>query len=234
MATSKIHAPTLSNFSSELRRRNIARGNLYYVQLTAPQQTQYDRFGKVENGPTLYGETDERLVSTWCAGASTPLTYMHTQNNYNEAGIKRSFAHDYQYGNLSLHFYVDQDYVTKKFFDDWMRKIVPNKRNFKYPKDYTIDKLSLFIINMEDTVTYQYDYRRVFPIAVSDINLSATSGTEASVFTVHFTFETYDYIAHGATGAQTSSLPDAIQSAYVLNTGISNANNLPITPTQFD
>ncbi len=226
MATSKIHAPTLSNFSAEVRKRNVARGNLYYVQILAPQQARYDRFGKVEDTALQYGETDERLVSTWCAGATTPMTYMYTQQNYNEAGIKRSFAHDYQYGNLTLVFYIDQDYAIKKFFDDWMRKIVPNKRNFKYPKDYTIDKLSVFIINMEDTVTYQYDYRRVFPIIVSDIQLSA-GGSDVSTFTVHFEFETFDHISHNANGAQTSSLPEAIQSTYVLNTGISNANNLP-------
>lgn len=208
MAT-QIHAPTLSNFSAEVRNRNVSRGNLYYVQILEPRPSQYDRSGITDTGHQ-YGEVNERLVSTWCAGASTPMTYIHTQDNYTENGIRRKYATDYDHANLILHFYIDQDYSIKKFFDDWMRKIVPNRRNFNYPKDYTVDKLSLFIINMEDTATYQYDYSRVFPKHLSQIDLSATN-SELSTFSVEFVYETFNYISHGKNGNQVSSLPDEIK-----------------------
>ena len=75
---------------------------------------------------------------------------------------------------------------------------------------------------MEDTVTYQYDYRRVFTKHVSQIDLSA-GNNGLSTFSVEFSFETFDYISYDANSVQTSSLPDEIKVATTVN------DNSPIT-----
>ena len=166
-------APSLSSFASELRTRNISRPNQYYVEIFTP--------------PTL--QSSARLVSAWCSGASTPFVSISTQDDYIEAGTRRKFAYDQDYQNLVLTFYVDQAFDVKKFFDDWKSKIVPTKRNFNYPDDYTAEKLNVWIINSAGKPTYLYAYKRVFPKTINSMELSYSSSGTYSTLAVEFVFE---------------------------------------------
>ena len=132
---------------------------------------------------------DVDLVGMWCHMAQTPQSTILTQDNHVEAGVKRKYAYDQDWQNLTLSFYVDQDYKIKKFFDVWKSAIVPTNRNFGYPDDYTAESLNLYIINQEDEATYQYKYSRIFPKAINQIDLSYAEGVSVSTFSVDFVFE---------------------------------------------
>lgn len=170
-----MSAPTLSNFVSELHNRNIARPNLYYVDIIPPR--------------ALSGTTDNNLVSMWCHTAMTPQVTILTQDTHTEAGVRRKYAYDQDYQYLTLGFYIDQAFDIKMFFDKWKHAVVPQKRNFGYPIEYTADNLIVYILDQTDKVTYKYEYYKVFPKSVSAVDLSYANGNATATFTVDFVFE---------------------------------------------
>lgn len=129
----------------------------------------------------------------WCSGASTPQTSLLTNDNYIEAGVRRKYAYDQDWSDLTLTFYIDQDYEIKQFFDDWKSSIVPYNRNFNYPDSFTAESLILTIVNQADKDTYKYEFSRVVPKTVSPVELSYSNGNSISTFYVDFVFENYYY-----------------------------------------
>ena len=176
-----MSAFTLSQFTSSLRTRNVSRPNLYYVDIIPPKF--------FTDNPNSFDKSSTGLVSMWCNAASTPQNTIITHDDYIEAGVRRKYAYDQDYQNLTLSFYVDQDYKIKRFFDQWKDAIVPQKRNFNYPEDYTADSLNLYILNQANQPTYKYEYSRIFPKSINQIELSYASGASISTFTVDFVFE---------------------------------------------
>ena len=188
-----MSAQSLSNFMSELRTRNISRPNLYYVEIIPPGVT----------------KTANKLVSMWCSSAHTPQVDISTNDTYLDNGTRRKFAYDQDYQNLVLTFYIDQDFEIKKFFDDWKQSVISNKRNFGYPADYTADVLNLYIINQNDVATYKYEYSRVFPKLIQQVELSYANGNAISTFSVEFVYEeVYVTSIDAATGSKTTSKPE--------------------------
>lgn len=169
-----MSAPTIKDFKATLREKNIARPNLYYVSIMTP--------------PAMSG-TSAELASMWCSASHTPHTFISTNDNFIEAGVRRKYAYDIDHQNLVLNFYIDQEFEIKKFFDTWKQKIVPHNRQFNYPDNYTANSMFLYILNQEDNVTYEYEYSRVFPKTISSIELSYANGTAISGFNVEFVFE---------------------------------------------
>lgn len=184
-----MSAPTISEFSAEVSKRNIARTNLYYVEILPPPGLQTN---------------DSRLVSLFCSAASTPHAYLLTNDNYIEAGVRRKFAYDIDFQNLVLNFYIDQGFKVKQFFDEWKHLIVPYHRRFNYPDNYTAESLNVYIIDMTDSNTYKYEYSRVFPKTINSIELNSASGTTTAQLNVEFTFEDVYFTALGKSEFSTS------------------------------
>lgn len=194
-----MSAPSLSNFTSQLRAKNISRPNLYYVEIIPPNIINNSEFS-----------IDNNLVSMWCSGAMTPQTTILTRDDYLEAGTRRKFAYDQDYQNLTLHFYLDQDFEIQRFFDLWKQAIVPQRRCFGYPADYTANLLNLYIINQDDVATYKYEYSRIFPKSINSIDLNYASGTSISTLAIDFVFEEvyYSSIKNGKTIATSKPTVD--------------------------
>lgn len=183
MAASNI--PSLSTFMSELRTRNISKQSLYYIEIVPPKI-----FGSQTKG---FDSTDKNLVSMWCHTAQTPQYGILTEDSYTEAGVRRKFAYDQDYQNLTLSFYIDQEYKIKRFFDQWKQAIVPQRRNFGYPEDYTAQTLNLYILDQMGNPTYLYEYVNIYPKTIQAIELSYASGSPLSTFSIEFVFEEAHY-----------------------------------------
>ena len=213
--------PTLANFTSELRKRNISRPNLYYVEIVPPKIFTSSTKGFVA--------TDMNLISLWCHTAQTPQITISTQDNFIEAGTRRKYAYDQDYQNLVLNFYLDQDYAIKRFFDQWKQAIVPQRRNFGYPEDYTSPTLNLFIINQAGDETYKYEYINIFPKSINSVELSYASGAGISTFAVDFVFEEVYYTSMKKGLADFTSKPDGIGNLKNSNNNIAPATNKEIS-----
>lgn len=187
----KMSAPPLSQFIAELKTRNIARPNLFYVEIMSP-----DAF-----------QGNNKLTSMWCHTAHTPHTSIYTNDDYIEAGVRRKYAYDVDSQNLVLNFYVDQDYIVKNFFDTWKKAIVPYHRKFNYPDHYTADFLKLYLIDSEGNATYEYKYSRVFPKTIQSVELNYGSTGTFSTFAVEFVFEDVYYTAVNSEAVDFTSEP---------------------------
>ena len=170
---------SLSEFTAEIRNRNLARPYLYYVEIFVPTI--------IQTGKTQY---NSQMINMFCSSAQTPFTAMFTNDSYNENGIKRKYIYDYDYQPLLLQFYVDQGYETKNFFDVWMQQIVPSDRKFNFYEDYVSPLIRVTIINTGGDDTYQYYYMNAVPKTVSNIDLNYGGHGSVSTFNVEFVFET--------------------------------------------
>ena len=192
-----MSAPTLSEFSSHLRSRNIARQNLFYVTITPPEG--------------LAGKVNSELTSLWCHAAQTPHMFLATNDNFVENGVRRKYAYDIDYQNLVLNFYVDQDFEVKQFFDAWKQLIVPYNRKFNYPESYTAPTLTLYLLNQADEVTYKYEYKNVYPKTINNLELTFTGATSVLDLNVEFVFEDVYYTSmNNIEGDAKTSVPEPL------------------------
>lgn len=169
--------PTLSRFASEIRTRNVLRPNQYYVEILLP--------------PALAEYTTESaLASLWCSSAHTPMTTLMTDDNYTEQGTRRKYSYDQDWQNLVLTFYIDQDFIVKKLFDAWKNAILPNRRKFNYPSEYTASSLNLYILNQENQPTYSYEFKNIYPKDIQSVELNYMQASSPSTCTVEFVYET--------------------------------------------
>jgi hypothetical protein len=195
-----MNSPTLNQFRSEINARNVARPSHYYVQIVPPP---IFRTSKIFPDP--------KLISMWCSQANTPQTTISTRDDYLENGVRRKYAYDQDFQNLTLHFYLDADFEIQKFFDDWKYAVVPQRRKFNYPDDYTAASLNLFIINQAGEDTYKYEFSRIFPKSINSVDLSYASCAGVSTFSVDFVYETYYYtsnVVDNEVAINRSSKPD--------------------------
>jgi hypothetical protein len=139
--------------------------------------------------PAMIENPDIRTVSLFCAGAATPQLNFYTNDNYNEAGIKRRVIYDYDYQDLMLQFYVDQNYTVQRFFDKWKEAIVNSRRNFNYPDQYTAANIDVNLIDMQGAVKHSYSFKNIYPKIINSITLGYGS-TGISVLPISFVFET--------------------------------------------
>lgn len=193
-----MSAPSLSNFTAHIRKNNVFRANQYYIELTTPPLL--SELLIADN----IGPTDISMLSMMCCGASTPFSGITTQDQYLENNTRRKYAYDQDYQNLTLQFYIDQDYTTKRFFDQWKDMIVPNKRSFNYPDDYTAESMNVFILNQAGDSVYKYEYSRVFPKTIQSIDLNYSPANSPATFTVEFVFEE---VYHSTIITDTQSIP---------------------------
>jgi len=209
-------ASTLSQFTAELRTRNIAKPNLYYVEIIAPKL--------FTNQVKGFSATDMNLVSMFCHTAMTPQTNILTNDNYIEAGTRRKYAYDQDYQNLTLSFYVDQQFAVKRFFDQWKQAIVPQRRNFNYPDEYTADTLNLYLLDSSGKSVYKYEYYKIFPKSINTIELSYSPSVTGSTFSVDFVFEEvyYSSLKHNNLVDFTSRPDPVLVSTKVPGAGITN------------
>lgn len=169
---------TLKDFAANLRNSNIARPYLYYVNIVLPPAL----VGRISN-------PDQITVSLFCAGAATPQLNFYTNDSYNEAGIKRRIAYDYDYQDLMLQFYVDQNYTVQRFFDIWKESITNSRRNFDFPDQYTAASIDVHLVDMQGAVKHTYSFKNTYPKIINSISLGYGSNG-ISVLPVSFVFET--------------------------------------------
>lgn len=198
----------LSDFTAHLKTRNVSRPSQYHVEITTP--------------PMFRAQNEKELVSLWCSAIQTPQTTIFTRDEYLEDGTRRKYAFDQEYQNLTLTFYLDQEYKIKQFFDEWKNRIVPNRRNFEYPNSYTADKLNLSILNQDDRVTYVYEYSRIFPKSINAVDLSYANGSQIATLTVDFVYEEVYYNEIADTGAISSTSKPVVKTTETQQKPLNN------------
>ena len=125
---------TIREFLAAAHDKGFAKSSKYMVVLDLPKGPSANNFGRVNvwGGLTSGGNQfsnysqmveGQRLVSLYCEAASLPSLNIDTKLN-KVYGPGREMPYGVSYSPVNLTFYIDRDYIVKRFFDTWQRSII--------------------------------------------------------------------------------------------------------------
>jgi hypothetical protein len=98
-------------------------------------------------------------------------------------GETREFPYSKMFDNITLSFYIDNNFEVKAFFDNWLNYIsnTQNKITYYY-KDYIAPTVLIEVLPMDSEVSmYSITLHEAYPKATSSIQLSADSRDVAKI-----------------------------------------------------
>ena len=134
--------------------------------------------------------SDSAIVSMLCDQVQLPgLNYSTTPNlSYGET---REIPYTRLFDNITISLFVDNDMLTKRYFDDWMLSIQnPMNRTFNYYKNYVSD-VQIFVENLQDDTVYAITLHECYPKTISSIQLDYAS-KEVMKFTVSLAYKNWE------------------------------------------
>lgn len=149
-----------------------------------------------------------------CYSASLPTTSLANftiDGNY--TGIRENFAHSRQYNEISLDFYVDNNYKMVKFLECWMefissgsyhRVIEPlsnqnlpvsqNSNNYfvrmQYPEYYKVNQVKIIKFDRNYQQEIEYTFRGFYPQSMSSMPVSYVN-SDTLKLSASFSYDRY-------------------------------------------
>jgi hypothetical protein len=148
-----------------------------------------------------------------CFNAILPTTQLATADiRGNYTGITETFAHTRQYPDISLEFYVDNNYKALKFLEHWMEFIASGSHNpidgfndpinqnvdtgyfirMQYPENYKSNKTRIIKFDRDYNAEIEYTFIGLYPYNIASIPVSYTS---SELLKVQATFKIDRYVA---------------------------------------
>lgn len=123
--------------------------------------------------PGNYGGST-RVISLLCDQVQLPGLNYNTAANAS-FGETREVPTTRLYDNISLSFFVDNQMLTKKYFDDWLFNIQdPTTRKFNYYANY-ISNLDILVEDLDDNIKYGITLHEAYPKTISPIQFDYAS-----------------------------------------------------------
>jgi hypothetical protein len=187
---------------------NIAQTSHYQVRFLGlpPQLTRY----LTSKGLSSRFIVDD--VGLLCVSASLPTSNLASANiTGSYTGITENFAHTRQYNQLSLEFYVDNNYKTMIFLESWMEFIAsgsynkqnlsnenssidPNQLNYfsrmQYPDFYKANGVKIVKFERDYNRFIEYNFLGLYPQAISSPSISYTQSDTLKV-SASFNYDRY-------------------------------------------
>ena len=178
--------------------------NRYEVNLYLPSSL---RSGRVLDSVTRNNDTIKR-VSMSAKTANLPGRSLVTVSNENIYGPTHDIATGQTYGDLSITFYMGEDFGERYFFEDW-QKLTFNHDTFdlNYYKEY-IGSIEIFALNKQDDRTFGLEIQECYPDSIDGTDVSADSVTAPAELTVGFKYRKFRNIATERAGGDTAT-PEA-------------------------
>jgi hypothetical protein len=150
----------INQFISEVKTGALARTNRFAVEMRPP--------GGINPG-------NLRRILLFCDSVQLPgINYSTVQNR--TFGEFREVPYEKLYEPINLTFYVDNDLIVKKMFDDWMSLISnPDRRTFEYYKNYIAPKFVIEVQDINDKTRYQVELFEAYPKNVNAVSLDNAS-----------------------------------------------------------
>ena len=177
--------------------------NHYLVKFGLPPGTVYDP-------NTLKGHLRSKGVDTrfqlddvglLCSSASLPGSAFATVNTVGDyQGVVERFAHTRNFTQISLDFYVDNEYKSLKFLEHWMEYISgssqPNQTEdsyyfrMRYPEHYKSNETKIIKFERNYRQFIEYTFRGLFPLSLNSIRVSY-EGAQVLKATCNFSYDRY-------------------------------------------
>lgn len=173
-------ARSIQDFISEIKTRGLSRTNRFSVSLSLPRTLQ---------ARSAYGGTNLQWILLFCDQASLPGVNLSTTQS-RTFGEYREMPYEKIYDPITFNFFVDNDMVVKKLFDDWIGSVQdPVLKTFAYYKDYTVD-IDIDIQDLENNTRYKVKLEEAYPKTVNAISLDYAS-RDVMKLGVQFQYRSY-------------------------------------------
>lgn len=174
----------LNEFISKVKSTGLAKTNRYRVTIATPALMT----GFMNSG---------RLITLFCESTSLPGQVISTTEQ-RIMGETREFPYSKMFDNITLSFYIDNNFEVKAFFDNWLNYIsnTQNKITYYY-KDYIAPTVLIEVLPMDSEVsTYSITLHEAYPKATSSIQLSADSKDIAKIgVSLNYKYYTTSHVA---------------------------------------
>ena len=174
----------LNEFISKVKSTGLAKTNRYRVTIATPTLMT----GFMNSG---------RLITLFCESTSLPGQVIATTEQ-RIMGETREFPYSKFYDNITLSFYIDNNFEVKGFFDNWLNS-VSNTQNkiISYYKDYIAPTVLIEVLPMDSEVsTYSITLHEAYPKGISPIQLSADSRDIARIgVSLNYKYYTTSHVA---------------------------------------
>ena len=153
----------LNEFISKVKSTGLAKTNRYKVNITPPIMMR-----------SLMASN--RLISLFCEETALPGLKIAT-TEHNVMGEHRQFPYMKNYDNVSMSFYIDNNFEVKGFFDNWLKCISDDSNKItSYYSDYISPTVEINVLPMgSEMSTHTVILHEAYPKAISNIELSASS-----------------------------------------------------------
>lgn len=174
----------LNEFISKVKNTGLAKTNRYRVTIATPSLMT----GFMNSG---------RLITLFCESTSLPGQVIATTEQ-RIMGETREFPYSKFYDNITLSFYIDNNFEVKGFFDNWLNSVsnIQNKIT-SYYKDYIAPTVLIEVLPMDSEVsTYSITLHEAYPKGISPIQLSADSRDIAKIgVSLNYKYYTTSHVA---------------------------------------
>lgn len=174
----------LNEFISKVKNTGLAKTNRYRVTIATPLLMT----GFMNSG---------RLITLFCESTSLPGLIIRTTEQ-RIMGEMREFPYIKQYDNITLSFYIDNNFEVKGFFDNWLNSVSNTQNKItSYYKDYIAPTVLIEVLPMDSEVsTYSITLHEAYPKGISPIQLSADSRDIAKIgVSLNYKYYTTSHVA---------------------------------------
>lgn len=174
----------LNEFISKIKSTGLAKTNRYRVTIATPTLMT----GFMNSG---------RLITLFCESTSLPGQVIATTEQ-RIMGETREFPYSKFYDNITLSFYIDNNFEVKGFFDNWLNSVSNTQNKItSYYKDYIAPTVLIEVLPMDSEVsTYSITLHEAYPKGISPIQLSADSRDIAKIgVSLNYKYYTTSHVA---------------------------------------
>lgn len=174
----------LNEFISKVKSTGLAKTNRYRVTIATPTLMT----GFMNSG---------RLITLFCESTSLPGQVVATTEQ-RIMGETREFPYSKFYDNITLSFYIDNNFEVKGFFDNWLNSVSNTQNKItSYYKDYIAPTVLIEVLPMDSEVsTYSITLHEAYPKGISPIQLSADSRDIAKIgVSLNYKYYTTSHVA---------------------------------------
>lgn len=174
----------LNEFISKIKSTGLAKTNRYRVTIATPTLMT----GFMNSG---------RLITLFCESTSLPGQVIATTEQ-RIMGEIREFPYSKFYDNITLSFYIDNNFEVKGFFDNWLNSVSNTQNKItSYYKDYIAPTVLIEVLPMDSEVsTYSITLHEAYPKGISPIQLSADSRDIAKIgVSLNYKYYTTSHVA---------------------------------------
>jgi hypothetical protein len=184
----------VDNFKSLVSKRGgLAPANRFAVYMPLPlisfdpQELIAKAFNKGNAGGNNFFN-DPRDVSILCDSVTMPGRQIATNDVVNNM-LAVKMPYNYINDDVTMSFHITNDHYMKKFFDNWMDKIIDRRTmTMKYRSSYATD-IIIQQLDQRDVPVYTCTLKNAYPITMASYELNNSSENQFQKITMTFAYE---------------------------------------------